>query len=297
MTSHDTEAPDLFEASRRRLLSLAYRMLGSIGEAEDVVQETWLRWHEADRQVLKTPAAWLTTVATRLCLDRLRRLQRERTVIGAGWLPEPWFEEIAPSPEDDLSLASELSYGVLLMLERLTPEERAALLLHEVFDCPYDEIARALDRNAAHCRQIVKRAKERVRAGRRRRPVGAQASQALVQQFLDAIRQQDKQALMQLLTEEPVLVTERGPRAGAMKCAQASAAILAFFKPLLHPRRTGLASINRNWGLQFMRSGVVELAVSFDFDGDRIDRVYAVAVPARPTRLQSSFHPLLLSCP
>jgi len=166
MTRTPISATATFEATRRRLLSIAYRMLGSVAEAEDVVQETWLRWHEAQDLPLKTPVAWLTTVATRLAIDRLRHLQHERATTAVPWLPEPWMDEHAPSAEDAVSMLSDLSYGVLLMLERLSPDERAALLLHEVFDCQYEEIARTLDKTPVHCRQLVRRAKERVQSDR-----------------------------------------------------------------------------------------------------------------------------------
>jgi len=122
----------VFEASRRRLLSIAYRMLGSMAEAEDVVQDTWLRWHAAAPDTLQAPVAWLTTVATRLAIDRLRRAKRETA------LPEAWLEDELPSGSDDVERLCELSYGVLLMLQRLSPDERAALLLYEVFDVPHE---------------------------------------------------------------------------------------------------------------------------------------------------------------
>ena len=210
MTRSPISATATFEAARRRLLSIAYRMLGSVAEAEDVVQETWLRWHEAQDLPLKTPVAWLTTVATRLAIDRLRHLQHERATTAVPWLPEPWMDEHAPSAEDAVSMLSDLSYGVLLILERLSPDERAALLLHEVFDCQYEEIARTLDKTPAHCRQLVRRAKERVQSDRIRRMTDEQVCRETAREFVAAICRQDKQAMLQLLAPDAVVMGNVG---------------------------------------------------------------------------------------
>ena len=131
-----------FEAARARLFALAYRMLGSRAEAEDIVQDAWLKWHAADANELRSSAAWLTTIATHLAIDRLRHLQIERATRSGGWMPEPWIESLAPSAEDLALQAVQMSYGVMLLLERLRPEERAAFVLHEAFDCDYAEIAK-----------------------------------------------------------------------------------------------------------------------------------------------------------
>ena len=128
MTEQGIDKASSFEAARARLLALAYRMLGSRAEAEDVVQDVWLKWHLADTQAVQTPAAWLTTLATRTAIDRLRHVQRERASQAIGWLPEPWLDEAAPSAEEVAVRASEMSYGVMLLLERLKPDERAAFV-------------------------------------------------------------------------------------------------------------------------------------------------------------------------
>ncbi|MEA3084502.1 MAG: hypothetical protein QOC89_2199 [Paraburkholderia sp.] len=166
MTEQEIDKASSFEAVRGRLLALAYRMLGSRAEAEDVVQDVWLKWHLGEAQEVRTPAAWLTTLTTRVAIDRLRHVQRERASQATGWLPEPWLDEVAPSAEELALRAAEMSYGVMLLLERLKPDERAAFVLHEAFDCDYAEIAKILDRTPSSCRQIVHRAKARLqRAG------------------------------------------------------------------------------------------------------------------------------------
>ncbi|CAM2138296.1 RNA polymerase sigma-70 factor, ECF subfamily [Pararobbsia alpina] len=194
-----------FEASRRRLLSLAYRMLGSRAEAEDIVQETWLRWNAGTHDDLRTPAAWLTTVATRLAIDRLRVLQREREQQAAPFIPEPWLDEWAPSSESIIERASDLTYGLMLMYERLSPEERAALLLYEAFDCGYDEIAQVLSKQEAACRQLVHRAKRRIRE-QSRRTSEVQPARHFIDRLVDAIANQDKVSLIGMMLDELCVV-------------------------------------------------------------------------------------------
>jgi RNA polymerase sigma factor (sigma-70 family) len=277
----------LFAASRRRLLSIAYRMLGSVSEAEDVVQETWIRWHEMDHLdhlQLETPVAWLTTVATRLAIDRLRRLQRERAALPGRWLPEPWLDEHAPSAEDAVSMLSDLSYGVLLLLERLSPDERAALLLHEVFDCQYEEIARALGKKPAHCRQLVRRAKERVQSGRARRVTsgvaGEEVCEQLVQDFLCAICSQDKQAMMRLVAPDALVIGDSGGGA-PVACLAATQPAGRFIDAIASPDLSDLTvesvCLNGGWGAGLAWRGNIVLALSFEMDGPCISTIYAVA--------------------
>jgi RNA polymerase sigma-70 factor (ECF subfamily) len=284
MTRTPISATATFEAARRRLLSIAYRMLGSVAEAEDIVQETWLRWHEAQDLPLKTPVAWLTTVATRLAIDRLRHLQHERATTAVPWLPEPWMDEHAPSAEDAVSTLSELSYGVLLMLERLSPDERAALLLHEVFDCQYEEIARTLDKTPVHCRQLVRRAKERVQSDRVRRVAGEQVCRETAQEFVAAICRQDKRAILQLLAPDAVVMGNGVP--GTQAASSFSGSIMSMN---MSGMQIECACINGGWGATFLQHGKIVLALSFEMDGPAICTVYAIADPGRygPAVLQS----------
>jgi RNA polymerase sigma factor (sigma-70 family) len=230
----------VFEASRRRLLSIAYRMLGSMAEAEDVVQDTWLRWHAADAAALQTPVAWLTTVATRLAIDRLRRAKRETA------LPEPWLEDESPSGADEVERLCDLSYGVLLMLQRLSPDERAALLLHEVFDVPHGDIARILGLKTEHSRQLVRRARERVQTGPARR--GADADSArLAHAFVDAIRRHDEDAVVRLVRGLDVVGLHVTPQA------------------LAAPGTTArLQVINGFPGVAVLRHGRIDVLLGFD---------------------------------
>ena len=209
MTEQGIDKASSFEAVRARLLALAYRMLGSRAEAEDVVQDVWLKWHLADTQEVQTPAAWLTTITTRAAIDRLRHAQRERASQAAGWLPEPWLDEVAPSAEELALRAAEMSYGVMLLLERLKPDERAAFVLHEAFDCDYAEIAKILDRTSASCRQIVHRAKARLqRAGAPLERPDPAAHARIVERLRTALEAQDRAALLRLFSDAPEVVSD-----------------------------------------------------------------------------------------
>ena len=155
-----------FEPHRRRLLGLAYRMLGSIAEAEDAVQDAYLRWHAVDRDTVRDPRAFLTTATTRICLDVLRSARARREEYIGPWLPEPVVDTRSLAPDAQTELAEDLSIALLLALDRLSPLERAAFLLHDVFDCSFPEVARALDRSEGACRQLASRARAHVREAR-----------------------------------------------------------------------------------------------------------------------------------
>ncbi|WP_144163026.1 sigma-70 family RNA polymerase sigma factor [Paraburkholderia sp. BCC1885] len=204
MTEQEIDKASTFEAARARLVALAYRMLGSRAEAEDVVQDVWLKWHLADTADIRTPAAWLTTIAARLAIDRLRHLQLERNARAAGWLPEPWLDDVAPSAEELALRSAQMSYGVMLLLERLKPDERAAFVLHEAFDCDYAEIACILERTSAACRQIVHRAKTRLQreGAPLQRPDPARHAQ-LVERLRTALDAQDRAGLLRLFSDAP----------------------------------------------------------------------------------------------
>jgi RNA polymerase sigma-70 factor, ECF subfamily len=196
---------DAFEAERPRLKRLAYRMLGSVAEAEDVVQDAWLRWRAAEG--VERPAAWLTRVTTRLCLDRLRADRARRAAYRGPWLPEPLIEEIT---EDPVERAEDVSVAFLLALERLSPLERAVFLLHDVFDADYPAIAETLDRSAPACRQLAARARAHLKDARPRFPVSQDEAARLAMAFMDAARRNDLTALKGLLAEDAVMITDGG---------------------------------------------------------------------------------------
>ena len=174
-TRMTTDPSASFEPHRRRLLGLAYRMLGSMAEAEDAVQEAYLRWHDADRASVAEPRAFLMTTTTRICLDVLKSARVRREEYVGPWLPDPVTDTAALAPDAQTELAEDLSVALLLALDRLSPLERAAFLLHDVFDYSFTQVADALGRNEAACRQLASRARTRVREAR---PAGATPARA-----------------------------------------------------------------------------------------------------------------------
>jgi len=225
----DPAASD-FEAHRPRLVRLAYRMLGSIAEAEDVAQDAWLRWRGADSVEIADPAAWLMRTATRLCLDRLRAEKTRREAYRGPWLPEPLIEDLA---EDPLERAEEVSVAFLLALERLSPLERAVFLLHDVFDSDFTAVAETLGRSEAAVRQLAVRARDHVRDTRPRFSVGQEEAARLAIAFMDAARNNDLEGLRNLLAEDAVLISDGGgKRSAALRPMVGREDILALFKGL-----------------------------------------------------------------
>ena len=205
----------LFEAERPRLLRLAYRMLGSLAEAEDVVQNAWLRWREVDHGRVEAPAAYLSRVVTRLCLDMMKSARARRETYVGSWLPEPLIEEPEEDDRDDLTLT------LMLALERLSPLERAAFLLHDVFGVPLDEIAATLDRDAPAVRQLAVRARRNVQADRPRYPVARDEGERLAGAFFAAANSGDVGALRAILARDVVVRSDGGGK------------VLAFLNPIV----------------------------------------------------------------
>jgi len=203
-----TTAAALFELHRTRLFGIAYRMLGSRTEAEDLLQDAYLRWHQSDRTGIQSVAAFLVTITTRLCVDRLRTLKQERVHYVGERLAEPIVDDHIPSPEMQRELVDDVSVAFLAVLERLGPEERAAFLLHDVFDHDYPEVAQTLDKAEPACRQLISRARARLRESRARFRVSAQSRDRLLKKFLVAIGSGNRQAVMALLAEDVEYMAE-----------------------------------------------------------------------------------------
>ena len=210
MTAASDDTAAGFEPHRRRLMGLAYRMLGSVSEAEDIVQEAWLRWHGADRAALREPAAWLSRVVARLCLDQMKSARARRETYVGPWLPEPVLDEAAVAADTAGERAEDISVAFLLALERLSPLERAAFLLHDVFDMDFSAVARTLGREAAACRQLAARARAHLKAARPRFTVAPADGARLVQAFLAAAGSGDPAALARLLSEDAALHSDGG---------------------------------------------------------------------------------------
>jgi RNA polymerase sigma-70 factor (ECF subfamily) len=295
---------DSFEPYRRRLLGLAYRMLGSMADAEDAVQETYLRWHGTNREAISDPRAFLMTTTTRICLDMLTSARARREEYVGPWLPEPIVDTAALAPDSETELAEDLSIALLLTLDRLSSLERAAFLLHDVFDFSFAEVARALDRSEAACRQLASRARAHVRAARPRGAVAPHASSpeidarhaALLSTFITATRSGDLQALTSLLAADVRVVTDGGGKAAAALNVIEGTDRAARF--LVGAARKGwrddftlrLATINGLPGVIVDAPGGPVQTSAFEIEGGVITALYIVRNPDKLQHLGAGFH-------
>ena len=280
----------VFEELRRRLFGIAYRMIGTASDAEDIVQEAYLRWHQADTEEIRSAEAWLVSVVTRLSIDRLRKVSVEREKYIGPWLPEPLLASPSPTPEEELETASELSMAYMVLLERLTPVERAAFLLHDVFDCAYPMIANILRKSEAACRQVVHRARQRVRSGQSRFKASDAALRSLINQFMAAADAGDDVALLSLFAKDATLTSDGGGVVpAARKVVQGRSRIARLYLLLarkLGPRlRKEIVTINGEPGMVMYLDGTVLATVSFATDGSSITALYTVLNPQKLPKL------------
>jgi RNA polymerase sigma-70 factor, ECF subfamily len=276
----------IFERNRERLRRLAYRLLGSVADADDMMQDAYLRWCEAGRDEVRSPDAWLTTVMTRLCVDRMRVRNREREAYPGSWLPEPLWVTEPPSPSHSLDMATDLSMALLLLLERLAPEERVAFLLHDAFDYDHREIARVLGKTEPACRQLLHRARESIRADRPRFVVDGNLWRRLTAQFLDALRSSDHDALVSLMTETATLTSDSGGRVRAtQRIVQGSDRIARLLIGINRKRIRAITErimlINGDLGIVTYDENQPTALLWFETDGTRIARLYRMLNPEK----------------
>jgi RNA polymerase sigma-70 factor (ECF subfamily) len=278
---------DPFLTHRSLLFTVAYEMLGSAADAEDVVQETWLRWAEADQSAVREPRAYLVRIVTRQALNRLRTVSRRREDYVGEWLPEPLLT--SPDVAEDIELAESVSIAMLTVLETLGPTERAVLVLHEVFDVPYDEIATAVGKSAAAVRQIAHRAREHVAARRPRMAVSHTEQQQVVERFLAALTAGDLQGLLDVLAPDVIVVADGGglapatrrPVAGRNRVAQA----LSRFAELVPPVEITTPLVNGTVAARIDPGGEFDTAITFVVEDGLITRMYAMRNPQKLGRL------------
>ena len=284
MTAPDALAD--FERHRSFLTGLAYRMLGSVAEAEDVVQDAYLRWREVDHAAIDEPRAYLARVVSRLCLDRMKSASHRREQYVGTWLPEP----VVASPAQ--TLADDLSVALLLALERLSPLERAAFLLHDVFDMDYPDVAAAIERGEAACRQLVTRAREHVRQDRPRYARSDAEARRLADAFVAAAATGDVNGLARLLAEDAVWYSDGGgKRAAALKPIVGKDRILRFYEGIRAKGSTAFGffhaqpvTLNGLPGFVFETTDGIE-TVAFETANGLIVALYAVRNPDKVRHL------------
>lgn len=280
-------ATDLFVAHRNLLFTVAYEMLGSAADAEDVLQEVWLRWSAVDVAEVRDPRAYLVRTTTRLALNRIRTLSRRRESYVGPWLPEPLLT--APDVAEDVALADSVSTAMLLVLETLTPTERAVFVLREVFDLPYDEIAAAVDKTPAAVRQVAHRARSHVAARRPQQAVTDRDRGAVVSRFLEAASTGDLQGLMDVLAPDVVLLTDGGGlKQAALKPISGVDKVLRFLAGV--QAKSGPAgayplTVNGEPGLGLMLDGALEAVATVRIDGGRVTGIYLVRNPEKLGRV------------
>ncbi|MFF4848141.1 RNA polymerase sigma factor SigJ [Streptomyces sp. NPDC001194] len=251
-----TYEAELFECSRGRLEAIAYRLLGSAGDAEDAVQETYLRWHAADRERIETPEAWLTKVLTNLCLNQLTSARVRRETYVGQWLPEPLLAgDRMLGPADTAEQRESVSLAMLTLMERLSPNERAVYVLREAFGYAHREIGEILDLTEANCQQIHRRAKQHLATDRTRTEIDAAAARKVVEEFLAAALSGDTEPLIRLLTHDAVSVADGGARVSARRTPVVGALRIArYLRGLFRPNAAKLAHAGGNPALH---AGVV----------------------------------------
>jgi RNA polymerase sigma-70 factor (ECF subfamily) len=283
-----------FEQARPALLGLAYRILGSHADAEDAVQDTFLKWQAHERGDIANPGAWLATVCTRHCLDLLRHHDRARVDYVGTWLPEPLQTPAEDAPEQASALASTLTTAFLLTLQRLTPKERAAYLLREIFDMGYPDVARTLDLSDAACRQLVLRARAHVEQARVRHVTPEAQQRRLLSAFGTAIATGSIDALAALLSDEVRLSADGGGKvAAARRVMRGPDEVLRFVQAGLHvwwaQSELRETMLNGNRGLLQYEDGRPVAAVSFAYDEDgRLTDIFIVRNPDKLQRLHAT---------
>lgn len=282
---------DPLAAYRPKLLGLAYRMLGSRADAEDVLQDAYLRL--AGAHDVRNEEAFLVTTVTRLCLDRLKSARAKREIYVGPWLPEPVLDADALSPHAATEIADDLSFALLLALERLTPTERAAFLLHDVFDASFAEIAATLGKSEAACRQLASRARKAVREGRPNQAAPPDTHARLLAAFGEAVASGDVTRLAALLRADAIALSDGGGvKPAALNPIYGADKVARFYIGLARKYREGgkswrfePAQINGALGLLIYLDGALDQTLSIAIDGEHIAAIYAVRNPEKLARL------------
>lgn len=290
-TEHDSAADSInslaaFNQHRRLLFGIAYRMLGSVTDAEDMVQEIFLRWQQTPQTRVQSAKNYLATTITRLCIDHLRSASVRREQYVGPWLPEPLLTQQCSDPAEQVELADSLSMAFLVMLERLSPIERAVFLLREVFEYDYPEIAQMVGKSPTNCRQILKRSRQHIATERPRFPVSHQQQEQMTVQFLEAWTQGNVQELLTLLAEDVTFWSDGGGQvAAALKPLHGAMPVARF---LFAIQRSGLPTdiahlveINRQPGILIRRGSGIQGVMTLEIRDGYIQSIYAIRNPEK----------------
>ncbi|AHB08174.1 RNA polymerase subunit sigma-24 [Pandoraea pnomenusa] len=284
-----TDSLTLFECHRPRLHAIAYRMLGAVAEAEDVVQEAWLRWYGTDRLAVQNAEAWLVAITTRLSIDRLRAAKAEREHYTGVWLPEPMLMSAPSTPEQDHELADDVSVAFLYMLERLSPDARAAFLMRDVFDADYEDIAQTLGKTPAAVRQLVKRARQQLREGTPREAVPRATLHRLLLAFADAMQRSDFRGLHALLSDDAELIGDGGGKVGSFSSLIGGKRLAQLFyagkRRFRDALRIEVLQVNGQWALLRFVDEKLESVQSYETDGTRFTRILVQRNPDKLARI------------
>ncbi len=285
---------EIFEQARSHLLGLAYRLLGTLAEAEDAVQDTYLKWQGVDAAPIRNPEAWLTTCCTNICLDVLKSARRSRTDYVGPWLPEPLHTRTERNQEEQLMLSSSLTTAFLLLLERLTPKERAAYLLHEVFDYSYPDIALTLEIKEAACRKLVSRAKQYIGQEKARANPPEEQQMELLTAFRTALETGEAGELETLLSRSIELRADGGGKAIAVdEVLSGQDIILEFVLKVLSPACQGMVfeitEINDALGMNVLEDGEVIASATFSYGEDgKAENIFIMRNPDKLGHVQKA---------
>lgn len=275
---------DTFKHYRQHLFGVAYRMLGSRADAEDVLQDAYLRWHDTDVAAIRSAEAWLTTAVTRLAIDRLRHIKVEREAYFGPWLPEPLLASDMNTPEAAAEFEGDVSIAFLTVLETLAPEERAAFILHDIVDDDYVDIAEALDKSVAACRQMVHRARQRLTSRRRRFVVDDASRIRMLERFIGAVASGDRREILAVFDKDATLISDGGGKAVAVHRPLLGAERISMLwyavarRAVLQPVRE-IVRVNGEPAIASYYRDKLHSVATVDTDGERIYAYYSIANP------------------
>lgn len=292
---------DDFLEYRSLLFAIAYRMLGTVMDAEDMVQDTFLKWQTVSKSQVRSAKSYLTTIITRLCIDRLRSAQVQREQYIGPWLPEPIVTDLSADPNHRVELADSLTMAFLVMLERLSPIERAVFLLREIFDYDYDEIAPIVEKSTVNCRQIARRARQQVTKPRSRFSASPEQHQQLTLKFMQACQQGEMEDLLHCLADDITLWSDGGGQVtAALKPIQGSVKVSGFLRAIYrYQRKLGfipdleLVQVNGQTGIQFSIAGQVETIAVLETTEQQIISIFFIRNPQKLS-IEQIHHPSIL---